>query len=110
MANSIVHEEKKFGVGDMISFTYSLKEGDKVRKQVFRGILVQVKGSTPQTKMITVRKVTRSGVGVERIIPLASPYISGMKLVKKGNARRAKINFIRDLSDQQLTQSLYRKK
>ncbi len=110
MANFIVHEEKKYGVGDMISFTYSLKEGDKERKQVFKGILIQVKGSTPATKMITVRKVTRSGIGVERIIPLASPFMTSMKLVKKGSVRRAKINFIRKLSDQQLTQSLYQKK
>ena len=110
MANFIVYAEKKYGVGDMISFTYTLREGDKERKQVFRGILVQVKGSTPATKMITVRKVTRSGIGVERIIPLASPFMTGMKLVKKGSVRRAKINFIRELSNQQLTQSLYRKK
>jgi len=110
MANFIIHDEKKYGVGDMISFTYTLKEGEKERKQVFKGILVQVKGSTLATKMITVRKVTKSGVGVERIIPLSSPFMTSMKLVKKGSAKRAKINFIRDLSDQQLTQSLYRKK
>ena len=110
MANFIKYQDKIYGVGDMISFSYALKEGEKERKQLFKGILVQVKGSTPATKMITVRKVTRSGIGVERIIPLSSPYISNMKLVKKGNVRRAKINFIRDLSDQQLTQSLYRKK
>jgi len=110
MANFIKYQDKTYGIGDMISFSYTLKEGEKERKQLFKGILIQVKGSTSATKMMTVRKVTRSGIGVEKIIPLSSPYISNMKLVKKGRVHRAKISFIRDLSDQQLTQSLYRKK
>jgi large subunit ribosomal protein L19 len=110
MSNFIIHNQKKYQVGDTISFTYTLKEGDKERKQLFRGILMKVKGSSPATKMITVRKISHSGIGVEKIIPLASPFLSNLKLVKKGHVRRAKINFIRNLSNQQLTQKLYQKK
>ncbi len=110
MANSFLLNEKQYRVGDMISFKYSLKEGNKERKQTFRGILVQVRGNTPATKSITIRKVTRSGIGVERIIPLSSPFVSNIKLIKKGRVKQAKIGFIRKLSEQQLTQKLYRKK
>jgi large subunit ribosomal protein L19 len=60
--------------------------------------------------MITVRKITRSGVGVERIIPLFSPYIAGIKVVKTGKTRRSKIYFVRGLSEQDLRRKLYHKK
>ena len=110
MANSFIYKEKSFHIGDLVSLTYKLKEGEKERKQIIKGIILQLKGSTPQTKMITLRKVTRSGIGVERIIPLISPFLVDIKLVKKGNTRRAKVYYIRNLSDTQLTQKLYRKK
>lgn len=90
--------------------TYKLKEGDKERKQIFKGILIKARGSSPETKMITVRKISRSGIGVEKIIPLASPFLLDLKLVKKGLNRKAKIYYVRELSDQQLTRKLYRKK
>jgi len=110
MANSFKYQEKLIQVGDMISLTYKLKEGDKERKQIFKGILIKVKGNTPATKMITVRKISRSGIGVERIIPLVSPLLLSLKQLKKSTNTKAKIYYIRNLSDQQLTQKLYRKK
>jgi len=110
MANSFQYQDKTFVVGDTIALTYKFKEGDKERLQIFKGILIKLKGSTPETKMITVRKTSRSGIGVERVIPLFSPFLSEIKLVKKGNNRKAKIYYIRNLSGQQLIQKLYRKK
>jgi len=107
MANFITYKETKFNIGDMISIDYLIKEDDKTRHQIFRGILMKVKGDSQETKMITVRKMTRSGIGVERIIPLNSPFIAKIILVKKGLATRAKINYIRDLSDQELRHKLY---
>lgn len=107
MANFISYKEAKFKIGDMISIDYLLKEGEKTRHQIFRSILMKVKGDSPETKMITVRKITRSGIGVERIIPLNSPFIAKITLVKKGVVRSAKINFIRNLSDQELRHKLY---
>jgi large subunit ribosomal protein L19 len=107
MANFITYKETKFKIGDMISIDYLVKEGEKNRHQIFRGILMQVKGDSLETKMITVRKMTRSGIGVERIIPLNSPFIAKITLVKKGTVHRAKIGYIRDLSDQDLRRKLY---
>ena len=75
MANSFTYKDKSFRIGSTVDITYKFKEGEKERKQIFKGILIQIKGATPQTKMITVRKISRSGVGVERIIPLISPFL-----------------------------------
>ncbi len=110
MANSFSYKEKNFAVGDTVSFNYTFKEGDRSRKQTFKGILIKVKGATPEDRMITVRKVSHSGVGVERIIPLASPFLSDIKLVKKGAFTKAKAYFVRNLSDQELRKKLYRQK
>ena len=115
MANSFKYEEKNVGIGDTIKLGYKIKEGkdkagkDKVRIQDFQGILVKITGGE-NNKTITVRKMTRSGIGVERIIPLVSPHLASLKVVKKGNVRRSKIYFIRGLSDQNLRASLYQKK
>ncbi len=110
MANYFKYQDKSFHIGDTISVSYKLKEGEKERKQIFKGVLLKLRGNTPQTKSITVRKVSRSGIGIERIIPLVSPFLSAIKLIKKGSNRKAKLYYIRNLSDQQLTQKLYRKK
>lgn len=110
MANSIVYKDKTFRIGDTISLTYKLKEGDKERKQIFNGILIKLRGNTPETKMITIRKISHSGIGVEKIVPLMSPFLLTIKLIKKSHNKKAKLYYIRDLSNQQLTQKLYRKK
>lgn len=110
MANSFNYKEKTFKVGDTISIDYRLKEGDKERIQPFKGILLRIKGNTPVTKMITVRKISNSGIGVERIIPLASPFVSSISLIKKSNYQKAKLYFLKDLSDQELRTKLYQVK
>ncbi len=102
MANSFIYKDKTFRIGSTVNLTYKFKEGDKERKQVFKGILIAVKGNTPQTKMIMVRKISRSGVGVERIIPLISPFLENITLQKKAAPRRSKLYFLRKLSDQQV--------
>lgn len=108
MANSIMYNDKNLAVGDMVSVSYKIREGDKERLQVFAGILIKIKGNRPEIKMITVRKISHSGLGVERIIPLASPLLTSFKLVKKSNYTKAKAYFVRGLSDQQLRKKLYR--
>jgi len=110
MANHFIFNNQTFRIGDTISFAHILKEGDKERKQIFKGILMKIKGNRSETKMITVRKISRSGIGVEKIVPLASPLVSDFKVVKRGFTRRAKIYFIRDLSAKQLIRKIYRKK
>lgn len=108
MANKITYKEASFAVGDTISIDYRIKEGNKERIQVFKGILMKVKGHDDNNRMITVRKISNTGVGVERIIPLMSPYISAIKLDKKSSYTKSKLNFIRDLSGQQLRRKLYK--
>lgn len=107
MANSIKYNDKILAVGDTVSVSYKIREGDKERVQAFVGLLIKVKGNRPETKMITVRKISHSGIGVERIIPLSSPFLTSFKLVKKSSYTKAKAYFVRGFSDQHLRKKLY---
>ncbi len=109
MANSFSLQNSLVNIGDTISMTYKLKEENKERQQVFSGILLKIRG-TGSNKMFTLRKISRSGVGVERIIPLNSPNLVKIKVLKKANSRRSKLYFIRDLSEQEIKHKIYRKK
>jgi large subunit ribosomal protein L19 len=84
-----------FKAGDNISVHYKIVEGAKERIQIFRGDVIQVKGSGI-TRTFTVRKIS-NGVGVERIFPYFSPSIDTIELHKKGKVRRARIYYLRDL-------------
>lgn len=111
MANLIKYNEKTFAIGDTISVDYRIKEADnKERIQTFTGILLKVKGHDDANRMITVRKMSHDGIGIVRIIPLISPFIAKIKLVKKSNYRKSKLYFVRELSDQKLRNKLYSKK
>lgn len=110
MANLVIYKDKQFNIGDTVSISYKIKEDNKERTQLFKGILIKVKGNDKNTKMITVRKISKLGVGVERIFPLNSPYISDIKLVKKTSYRKAKAYFIKDLSESETRKKLYREK
>jgi large subunit ribosomal protein L19 len=107
VANQIKYNDKTLNIGDTISLHYLIKEGDKERVQIFKGILIKIKGATPENKMITVRKISRSGIGVERIIPLASPFLKDIKVIKKTKYSRAKAYFIRNLSESEIKRRLY---
>ncbi|NTU47041.1 50S ribosomal protein L19 [Candidatus Roizmanbacteria bacterium] len=107
MANSITYQDKDMSVGDTIAISYKIKEGDKERQQLFEGILLKIKGDSDNNRMITVRKLSKTGVGVERIIPLSSPFIGGIKVVKKSSYQKSKLYFIRFLSESKLRHKLY---
>ena len=96
-ANEKVASYPDFKAGDTITVTYRIKEGDKERLQKFKGVVIQLRGATPQTKTFTVRKVS-NGVGVERIFPVQSPFIDGIEVNKYGKVRRARIFYLRQLS------------
>ncbi len=85
-----------FGAGDTISVSYKIKEGTKERIQIFRGVVIQVKG-TGTTKTFTIRKMS-GNVGVERIIPVFSPFIDKIEVNKRGRVRRARIYYLRELT------------
>lgn len=96
-ANEKVATYPKFKAGDTVTVTYRIKEGDKDRLQKFRGVVIQLRGATPQTKTFTVRKIS-GGIGVERIFPIQSPFIDSIELNKVGKVRRARIFYLRQLS------------
>ena len=83
-----------FGPGDNISVSYKIVEGAKERIQIFKGDVIQIKGSGA-TKTFTVRKIS-GNVGVERIFPFAGPSITDILVNKHGKVRRAKLYYLRD--------------
>jgi len=87
--------------GDIIKITRKIKEGSKEISQVFEGIIIAIKGKQSSSPMITVRKVS-NGVGVELILPLYSPNISKLILVKRAKIRRAKLYYIREKTGKSL--------
>jgi large subunit ribosomal protein L19 len=105
MANSLMIKEQTIHIGDTIKVYYKSREKDKLKRQIFNGILLAIKGAG-NNKMITVRKGTKDKIGVERIFPVNSPWLEKVVVVKKGRARRAKIYFIRKLSETDLRHRL----
>ena len=81
-------------VGDTVDVHYRIVEGDKERVQVFQGVLIGMKGRGIN-RTITVRRIV-ANEGVERIFPLHSPRIAKIDVVRRGDARRAKLYYLRD--------------
>lgn len=84
-----------FKAGDTITVHYRITEGNKERIQQFQGVVIQRKGSG-STATFTVRKISNN-VGVERIFPVASPFIDQIEVNKRGHVRRARIFYLRKL-------------
>lgn len=83
-----------FSSGDEIELSLKIKEGDKERLQQFSGIVIRKRGSAI-SKTFTVRKVSY-GIGIERTFPLYSPSIAKIRVLKRGNVRRAKLYYLRE--------------
>jgi len=92
----VVQDFPDFKAGDTVTVTYKIREGNKERLQNFQGVVLQRVGSGP-TETFTVRKIS-SGIGVERIFPIASPFIDAIKVNKRGVVRRARIFYLRGLT------------
>lgn len=84
-----------FRPGDTIRVSVRIKEGNKERIQDYEGVLIARSGSGVR-ETITVRRVS-FGVGMERIFQLHSPRIEGIKVVRRGKVRRAKLYYLRNL-------------
>ena len=93
---AVNNETPDFHAGDTITVHYKIKEGEKERIQMFRGVVLQRRGES-FTETFTVRKMS-GNVGVERIFPLNSPFIETIDLNKKGKVRRARIYYFRELT------------
>lgn len=89
-------KEFMFSPGDTVKVHTKVVEGDTERIQIFDGLIMAVRGSGAG-RTFTVRKMSY-GVGVERVFPVNSPRIEKIELVKSGKVRRAKLNYIRELS------------
>ncbi|MEK7598811.1 MAG: 50S ribosomal protein L19 [Patescibacteria group bacterium] len=83
--------------GDVVKVFRKIKEGEKERVQIFEGIIIAIKGNQSSSPMITVRKVS-DGVGVELILPLFSPNIEKIEIVKRAKVRRGKLYYLRNLT------------
>lgn len=83
-----------FKAGATVTVHYKIKEGNKERIQQFQGVVIQRRG-VGSTETFTVRKMS-GNVGVERIIPVCSPFIDKVEVNKEGNVRRARIFYFRD--------------
>jgi large subunit ribosomal protein L19 len=82
--------------GDTVKVHQKIKEGEKERVQQFTGVVIQRKNERA-TASFTVRKIS-NGVGVERIFPIASPFIDKIEVNKVGIVRRAKLFYLRTLT------------
>ena len=96
VAHQLKSEEDlpNLSVGDTIDVHQRIIEGGKERTQVFQGVLIGMKGRGIN-RMITVRRIV-ANEGVERIFPLHSPKGSKIEIVRHGDARRAKLYYLRD--------------
>ena len=82
-----------FNVGDQVKVHIKIKEGNRERIQVFEGfVLKRQNGGINET--FTVRRIA-SGVGVEKTFPLHSPWVEKIDVVRQGDVRRAKLNYMR---------------
>ncbi len=94
-AKHIRDEIPKFDVGDTVKCDIKVVEGSRERVQAFQGIVIQKKGSGVGATF-TVRKVSQ-GIAVERVFPLHSPNLAGLKVLRRGKVRRARLFYLRGL-------------
>ncbi|MBD3231743.1 50S ribosomal protein L19 [Candidatus Dependentiae bacterium] len=85
----------EFGIGDTVEIDQIVKEGDKQRIQKFKGDVIAIHNNGISSTF-TVRKIGADSIGIERIYPYFSPSIDGIKIIKKGDVRRAKLYYVRD--------------
>ncbi len=89
-----------FRPGDTVSVAVRVVEGDKERIQNFQGVVIARRGSGV-SETFRVRKIS-NGVGVERIFPLHSPIIQNITIVARGSVRRAKLYYLRGMTEKQM--------
>jgi ribosomal protein L19 len=94
-AASLRKDIPQFRAGDELKIHVRVIEGNKSRLQVFQGVVIRRQGDGVR-ETFTIRKVSY-GVGVERTFPVHTPVIEKIELVKKGEVRRAKLYYLRDL-------------
>ena len=94
-AASLRSDIPAFRAGDTVKVHVKVSEGNKSRIQVFQGVVIARSGAGIN-ETFTVRKVSY-GVGVERIFPIHTPTVDKIELVSRGDVRRAKLYYLREL-------------
>ncbi len=84
----------RLNVGDDIEVDYLIREGEKERIQIFKGLILAIQGRGLR-KTIVVRRIVQ-GEGVERIFPMHSPRVKDIRVTKRGRVRRSKLYYMRD--------------
>lgn len=87
----------QFGVGDIINAHLKVTENNKARIQQYQGIVVEIKGRKDHIRTVVLRKITPSGVAVERIIPIPSPNVQRIEVLREAKVRRANLSYLRKL-------------
>jgi len=85
----------EFRAGDTVKVHVKVTEGTRSRVQIFQGVVIRIQGAGIG-RTFTVRKVS-FGVGVERTFPLHSPIFEEIEIVTRGDVRRAKLYYLRNL-------------
>ena len=88
-------EFPEFSAGDTLTVYYQIREGEKVRTQFFKGVVIQIKGQG-LAKTFTIRKMSGT-VGVERIFPINLPTLEKIEVNKKGKVRESRIYYFKNL-------------
>src|SRR3989344_200390 len=103
MALTLSFKEVLFGIGDKVRVVQRIKEGEKERSTSFEGIVISIRGEG-DNRMFTVRRLGAQNIGIERIFPLASPFLEKIEVVKKGTegVNRAKLYYIRGKSQKEI--------
>ncbi len=93
--NSKAQKAPQLKSGSTVNVYVKVKEGDKERTQLYKGVVIKTQGSGVN-RSFTVRKIS-AGVGVERTFPFASPSVERVEVVSQGKVRRSRLFFLRDL-------------
>ena len=94
-AKSLKSDIPNFRPGDTVKVHVKVVEGNRSRIQVFQGVVIRRQGGGVR-ESFTVRKVS-FGVGVERTFPVHTPIVEKIEIVTRGDVRRAKLYYLRDL-------------
>lgn len=92
----------EFRAGDVVKVHRKIKEGNKERIQIFEGMVIAMKGGQSSSPMMTVRKVSTGGYGVEIVVPMHSPMVEKIELVKRAKVRRSKLYYVRHKANKAL--------
>lgn len=85
----------EFSAGDTVSVSVRVKEGEKERIQLFKGVVLKIQGAGP-SRTFTVRKISE-GIGVERTFPFTNPNVDAVEVVSHGKTRRSRLFYLRGL-------------